>query len=99
MTKTAVLFRARAQFLDADNNLMGYCPEPIHKSDIYPVVCTIISSDVTRKHAINDITNMTEFLQNNAHLHGVPANVMQVQEDAATSRTGGTAETLAERLA
>ena len=27
--KTAVLFRARAQFLDAKNNLMGYFPEPI----------------------------------------------------------------------
>ena len=78
--------------MDADNNLMRYCPEPIHKSDLYPLVCTIISGDVSRHHAINDIANVTDFLQNNAHLLGVPADVMQEQEDAATSRTGGTDE-------
>ena len=58
VTKTAVLYRAGAQFLDADNNLMGYCPEPIHKSDLYPLVCTIILGDVTRQHTINDIANL-----------------------------------------
>ena len=42
VTGTGVLFRAGAQFLDADNNLMGYCPEVIHKSDLYHLVCTII---------------------------------------------------------
>ena len=61
VTKTAVLFRAGAQFLDADNSLMGYFPEPIHKSDLYPLVCTIISGDVVREHAINDIANVTGF--------------------------------------
>ena len=55
--------------------------------------------DVTRQHAINDIANVTHFLQNYAHLQGVPADVMQVQEDATTSRTGGTVETLAKQLA
>ena len=99
VTKTAVLFRAGAQFLDADNNLMGYCPEPVHKSDLYPLVCTIILGDVARQHAINDIANVTDFLQNNAHLQGVSADVMQVQEDATTSLTGGTVETLAKQLA
>ena len=59
VTKTTVLFRAKAQFLDADNNMMGYFPEPIHKSDLY---CTIISGDVARQHAINDIANVTDFL-------------------------------------
>ena len=39
------------------------------------------------------------FLQNNAHLQGVPADVMQVQEDATTSLTGGTVEMLAKQLA
>ena len=78
---------------------MGYCLEPIHKSDLYPLVCTIISGDVTRQHAINDIANVIDFLQNNAHLRGVQADVMQVQEDATTSRTGGAVETLAKRLA
>ena len=62
VTKTAVLFRAGAQFLDADNNLMGYFPEPIHNSDLYPLVCTIISGDVTCQHAIIDIANVTDFL-------------------------------------
>ena len=78
---------------------MGYCPEPIHKSDLCPLVCTIISGDVARQHAINDIANMTDFLQNNAHLQGVPADVMLVQEDATTSRTRGAVETLAKQLA
>ena len=32
VTKTTVLFRAGAQFLDADNNLMGYYKTTIHKS-------------------------------------------------------------------
>ena len=99
VTKTAVLFRARAQFLDAENNLMGYCPEPNFKSDLYPLVCTIISGDVARQHAVNDIANVTDFLQNNAHLQGEPADVMQVQEDATTSLTGGTVETLEKKLA
>ena len=47
-------------FLDADNTLMGYFPEPIHNSDLYPLVWTIVSGDVTRKHAINDIANVTD---------------------------------------
>ena len=99
VTKTAVLFRVGAQFLAADNKLMGYFPEPIHKSDLYPRVCTIILGDVTRQHAINDIANVTDFLQNNAHLQGVPDDVMQVQEDTTTCATGGAAETLADKFA
>ena len=42
---------------------------------------------------------MTGFLQNNAHLQGVPADVMQVQEDTTTTLTRGTVETLAKQLA
>ena len=78
---------------------MGYFPEPILKYDLYPHVCAIISGDVARQHAINDIANVTDFLQNNAHLQGVTADVMQVQEDATTSLTGGSVETLAKQLA
>ena len=78
---------------------MGYCPEPILKSDLYPLVFTIISGHVARQHAINDIANVTGFLQNNAHLQGVPADVMQVQEDTTTSLTGETVETLEKQLA
>ena len=99
VTKTAGLFRAGAQFLDAENNLMGYCPEPIYKSDLYPLVCTIISGDVARQHAMHDSANVTDFLQNAAHLQGVPADVMQVQEGATTSLTRGTVETLEQQLA
>ena len=40
VTGTGVLFGAGAQFLDANNNLMGYSPEPVHRSDLYPLVCT-----------------------------------------------------------
>ena len=99
VTKTAVLFRAGAQFLDADNKLMWYCPEPVHKTDLYPLVCTIISGNVALQHAINDIANVTGFLQNNAHLQGLPADVMQVHEDASTRLTWRTVETLAKQLA
>ena len=78
---------------------MGYCPEPIFKSDLDPLVCTIISGDVARQHAVNDIANVTDVLQYNAHLQGVPKDVMQVQEDATTSLTGKTVETLEQLLA
>ena len=78
---------------------MGYSPEPIFKSDLYPLVCTIISGDVACQHAVNNIANVTDFLQNNAHLQGVPADVMQVQEDATTSLAGRTVDTLEQELA
>ena len=68
VTKITVLFRAGAQFLDVQNNLMGYFPEPILKSDLDPLVCTITSGDVACEHAINDIAIVTYFLQNNVHL-------------------------------
>ena len=61
VTKTVVLFRAGAPFLDAEKKLMGYFPEPILKSDLHPLVCTIISGDVGRQHAINDIANVLIF--------------------------------------
>ena len=93
MTKTAVLFRVGAQFFDAENNLMRYFPE-----HVYPLVCTIISGDVARQHAVKDIADVTDFLQNNAYLQGVPADVMQVQEDATTSPTERTVETLEQQL-
>ena len=64
VTGTGVFFRARAHFLDTNNNLMGYCPELLHKSDLYPLVCTIISGDVTRQHAIHDIAKGVNFLEN-----------------------------------
>ena len=44
------------------------------------------------------LQNVTGFLQNNAHLQGVPADVMQVQEDATTSLTGRSVETLEQQL-
>ena len=64
--------------MDANNNLMGYSPMPVHRLDLFPLVCTIISGDVTRQHAIHDIANVVDSLENNAHLRGVPADVMQV---------------------
>ena len=59
--------------MDANNNLMGYSPMPVHRLDLFPLVCTIISGDVTRQHAIHDIANVVDFLENNAHLQRVPA--------------------------
>ena len=75
----------------------------LHKSDLYPLLCTIISGDVTRQHAINDIANVTDFLENSAHLQGAPADIMRVcalpHEEKTTGRTRGASETLANRLA
>ena len=70
-TGTRVLFRAGSQFLDANNNLMGYSLEPVHRSDLYPLVCTIISGDVPKQNDIHDIANVVDLLENNAHLQGV----------------------------
>ena len=82
---------------------MGYSPKLVHRSDLYPLVCTIISGDVTRQHAIHDIANVVDFMGNNAHLQGVPADIMQVcaqpKEESTTSQRGGASETLAIRLA
>ena len=94
-----MLFRAGAQFWDANTNLMGYIPEPVQRSDLYPLVCTIISGDVTKQHAIHDIAKVVDFLENNAHLQGVPAYILQVcaqpQEEATSTRIGGASKTLA----
>ena len=100
---TGLLFRAGAQFLDAIHNLMGFSLEPVHRSHVYPLVCTIISGDVTKHNDIHDISNVVDFLENHAHLRGVPADILQVcaqpQEEVATSQAGGASETLANRLA
>ena len=60
-TGTGVLFRAGTQFLDADNTLMGYSPELVHRSDLYPLVCTIISGDVRKQREIQDIAYVDDF--------------------------------------
>ena len=75
----------------------------IIRSDLYPLVCTIISGDVTEQNTIHYIANVVDFLQNNAHLQGVPADILQVcaqpPEEATNSRTGGASEALANQLA
>ena len=57
-----MLFRAEAQFLDAEINLMGFSPEPILKFAHHPLIFTIVLRDVACQHAINDIANVTDFL-------------------------------------
>ena len=75
----------------------------MHRLDLYPLVCTIILEDVTKQSRIHDITNVDDFLENNAHLQGVPADVLQVcaqlAEGATCSQTRGAAIALANELA
>ena len=77
-TRTGVLFRAGAQFLDASSNPIGYSPKLVHRSDVYPLVCTIIFGDVTKQNAIHDIASVVDFQEDNAHLQGVPADILQM---------------------
>ena len=58
---TKVLSRAGEQYLDADNNLMGYIPEPVHKPYLFPLVYTIFSKDARIQSEIQDIANVDDF--------------------------------------
>ena len=75
----------------------------MHKSDLCPLVSTVISGDVTKQRGIHNIANVDDFLENNAQLQGVPADVLQVcaqlAEETTSSQTGGAAEELAHQLA
>ena len=70
-----VFFRGGAHFRHADNNLLGYKPERVHRSDLYPLVCKIVSGDVTKQLEVEVVANVHDSLETNAHLHGVPADV------------------------
>ena len=82
---------------------MGYSPKLVHGSDLYPLVRTIISRDVTKQNEMHDIANVVDFLENNAHLQGVPEDVLQVcaqlAEEATIRQRGEASEALANQLA
>ena len=79
---------------------MGYTLQRVHRFDLYPLVCTIISGDVTRHNAIRDISNVVDFPEINAHLQGLPADICaQPQEEVIRSRAGGASKKLAMQLA
>ena len=42
---------------------MGYSQELVHRSDLYLVVCTIISRDVIKLFLLNVIANADDFLE------------------------------------
>ena len=73
-----VLLNGGAHFLDPNNQLMGYSPKPVHCSDLYPLVCKVILGDVQKKVEVEDVLNVNGFLENNAHMQGVPQDVMWV---------------------
>ena len=61
-----VLFRAGAKILDEHNQIMGYAPKPKHKSEMYPLVCSIVSGYVRSKETISDARIVDEFLALNS---------------------------------
>ena len=67
-----VLFKARATLLDAENRVMGYSPEPRHKGDVYPLICSIVSGDTRKQLQIADAQTVEEFQANNSHLGDQP---------------------------
>ena len=66
---SGVLFRAGATLLDANNQIMGYAPEPKARSKMYPFVCSIVSGDVGRQEALTDARTVEEFLALNSLLN------------------------------
>ena len=57
-----VLFKAGATLLDANNEVMGYAPEPKAREELYPTVCSIVTGDVGKHEALTDARSVDEFL-------------------------------------
>ena len=67
--------------LDADNRVMGYSPEPRHRGDLYPLICSIVSGDKRKQLQIADAQTEKEFQANNSHLGDQPEhNLTQAAE-------------------
>ena len=43
----AVMFMGDAQFYDREENLIGWSPEPEYHTDLYPLICEVISRTTT----------------------------------------------------
>ena len=69
---SGVLFRAKATLLDAENIVMGYSPEPRHRGDVCPLICSIVSGDTRKQLQIADAIIVEEFETNNSHLGDQP---------------------------
>ena len=47
---------------------MGFAQEPKHKSNLYPLVCTIVCGDVSKQDFISGARTVDEFLALNSHV-------------------------------
>ena len=59
---SSVLFKAGPTLLDANNEVMGYAPEPKAREELYPTVCSIVTGDVGKHEALTDARSVDEFL-------------------------------------
>ena len=67
--------------MDAENRVMGYSPEPRHRGDLYPLICSIVSGDTRKQLQIADAQTVEEFEANNSHLGDQPDhNLTQAAE-------------------
>ena len=51
---------------------MGYSPEPRHRGDLYPLICSIVSGDTRKQLQIADAQTVVELQANNSHLGDQP---------------------------
>ena len=78
---SGVLVKAGATLLDAENRVMGYSPEPRHRGNLYPLICSIVSGDTRKQLQIADAQTVEEFQANNSHLGDQPEhNLIQAAE-------------------
>ena len=52
----AVLFMGGAQFYDRDGNLIGWSPEPEAHTDLYPLICEVISGTTSDRTLVTTHT-------------------------------------------
>ena len=94
-TGSGVLFRAGATLLDAQNQVMGYSPEPRHRGDLYPLICSIVSGDTKRQLQIEDAKTVAEFQANNSRIGNQPIHNL-VQGVERPDQNSGPAELLSD---
>ena len=76
------MFKAGATLLDAENRVMEYSPEPRHRGDLYPLICSIVSGD-TRKQL-----QIEEFQANNPHLGDQPEHNLAKAAEGSNRNSG-----------
>ena len=50
--RCAVLFLGGAQFYDREGNFIGWSPEPEYHTDLYPLICDVISGTTDNRNLV-----------------------------------------------